>query len=388
MRKIHATYLIDATGSIVRDKVVFLNDEGTIEAVKTFDEQVSEDTEHYEGLLCPGFINAHCHLELSYLKSKISPQKGLVSFISEVLKIRNDESPEAVEAMHDAEQEMIENGIVAVGDISNDTLSFYLKSKNNLRYHTFIECFGLNAQRANDYFFQSKKILDEACHKRLAASISPHAPYSMSDELFQKIFSFGDHHSKFFSFHNQESPEENKFFRGEKNEFEAFYKSFGFQLPRRRAATSLQANLPLFPKNKKLLLVHNTFSSKEDLEWATKEYPNLYFCFCPSANLYIEDALPSFKNFIPYESRLCIGTDSLASNDQLSLLNEMKIIQRHEPFISTQQLITWATKNAADFYEWNDLGSIELGKRPGFNLIIGLDHQFNFTEKSAIKRLL
>ena len=393
MRKISADWIFPVSSPRVKNGVVVVDEQGKILDVtdrKNFDQN---DLEVYEGIICPGFINAHCHLELSYMKGKISEKRGMIQFIMDVIDFRNgftvsleEESLEIIyDSIRKAEAEMFENGIVAVGDISNDDYTFDFKSRSKLRYHTFVECFGFYPEKAENYFAHSRKIFEEAQKKNLNASITPHAPYSVPPELMKTIFSFKENQIAIFSYHNQESEAENEFFRKGTGDFVKLFEHFNLPLSifHRTGKNSLESVLPYFPKNKKMLLVHNTVSTDGDFKIANSEYlqfaakgERLYFCTCPNANLYIEGRLPDYSIWKNYTNQICIGTDSYASNHQLSILEEMITIWKHVPEVSLDQLIQWSTLNGATFFDWDqNLGSIEKGKTPGLNLITSLNVQ-------------
>jgi len=132
--------------------------------------------------------------------------------------------------------------------------------------------------------------------------------------------------------------------------------------------SSLQSFLP-YLNNQRTLLVHNTVSNNEDIDFTKETNLNLYWCLCPNANLYIEDKLPDTDLLINENVKLTLGTDSLASNHQLNILAEMKTLQ-HAKNISFEKLLSWATINGADFLGIEkDFGTIEVGKTPGLNLI-------------------
>jgi cytosine/adenosine deaminase-related metal-dependent hydrolase len=88
--------------------------------------------------------------------------------------------------------------------------------------------------------------------------------------------------------------------------------------------------------------------------------------------LYIENTLPDFKLFLDANAKIVLGTDSLASNDKLSLLDEMKTIAKKSPEIKSSQFLTWATKNGADALGFSELGTFEKNKKPGVNLLSGM----------------
>jgi cytosine/adenosine deaminase-related metal-dependent hydrolase len=140
--------------------------------------------------------------------------------------------------------------------------------------------------------------------------------------------------------------------------------------------TSLQTYLPLLSTDVKTLLVHNTYTSAADVTYATSIHPNLYWCLCTNANLYIENMLPDVNMMRAAGLRITLGTDSLASNDSLSILSEMNLLQERFD-VPTEELLKWATFNGAEFLEIDRrFGSFELGKQPGINLV-------EFTEKDG-----
>ena len=140
----------------------------------------------------------------------------------------------------------------------------------------------------------------------------------------------------------------------------------------------------------KLLLVHNTFSTAKDIQLAHAHSENVYWCFCPNANLYIENRLPDFDIFIKENAKITIGTDSLTSNWQLCILSELKTISKAAAHIPLADLLRWATLNGAELLGFEqDFGSLEIGKCAGINLIENIDlENLRLTENSKVRRLI
>src|SRR5450755_2477607 len=129
-RKLKADYLFDGF-EMYLDSVLICLQDGTIEAIVD-EKQAGDDLEKFSGIICPGFINCHCHLELSHLKGLIPEKQGLVNFVLSVVNSRNQPEELKQEAIRSAESEMLEAGIVAVGDICNTSDTLVLKSANCL----------------------------------------------------------------------------------------------------------------------------------------------------------------------------------------------------------------------------------------------------------------
>lgn len=391
MKSFKADYVYPVCADPIKNGIVTVDDFGKVIAVtapSTLSEPYNAPVEQLSGIICPGFVNAHCHLELSHMRDKVEQHKGLVNFIIDIQKTRSAEFAEVLDAANKADAEMYENGIVAVGDISNTNHTIGIKTTSKVYYHSFIETFGFLPDRAGQVFENALHLLDE--FKPLPCSITPHAPYSVSKELFKLISKHSDNHRNLLSMHNQECEDENKFYRYKLGSFNNLYAHFGLDITffKPQARNSIQSVLPLLSNKQEILLVHNTCTNLKDIYFIKRFDRKVHFCFCPNANLYIEGRLPKIELFIGQGYNIALGTDSLASNNKLCILSEMRTIQERFPSISTQMLIEWGTLNGAKFLGIDDeKGSIEPGKTPGLNLISGLDG-LKITPDTKVKKLI
>lgn len=368
-RKFRADHLFDGYSMLDDQQVLITTEEGIIEDIVSLNE-AGDGVQYFNGILSPGFINCHCHLELSHMKGMIPEGKGLIEFVWTVIQQRHFPEDQILEAITRAEDEMLANGIVAAGDICNNALTIPQKLKKRIWYHNFIEASGFNPQIAEQRFQRSVGFF--AAYAQLNSipvasnSIVPHAPYSVSEELWQKIIHFPGNH--LLTIHNQESASENEWFLDKQGELPELYKKmkmdFAFFQP--SGKRSLQTYLLKFLKNQSLILVHNVHTSEEDLLFAKASDKKISWCLCPNANLYISDQLPAIDLFIKHKCEIVLGTDSLASNHHLSILEEIKTIRKQFPNIAADQLLQWATINGAKALQMDKLlGSFEPGKKPG-----------------------
>ncbi|GAA4301099.1 amidohydrolase family protein [Compostibacter hankyongensis] len=337
------------------------------------------DVRHLRGILCPGFVNCHCHLELSHLKGHMPEKTGLTDFLLGVMKFRGHFSETIInDAMEQAEEDMFRAGIVAVGDIVNTAVSLPLKKRGRLHYHTFVEVMGVAEQDAAARFAAARELYTlfrssspgEAGYGP-AASVVPHAPYSVSPALLRLINDFPG--NALLSIHNQESAAEDHLYRERQGDLLRLYHSLGIKPAAFRPSglSSLRSWLPALNRHP-LLLVHNTYTTEEDWAFAAAAGQPLYACLCPNANLYIENRLPDIAALQRQGIPIALGTDSLASNHSLSILAEIKTLQQRLPALSVQTLLHWATAGGAKALQLDDrLGSFEKGKQPGVLLISG-----------------
>jgi cytosine/adenosine deaminase-related metal-dependent hydrolase len=383
VRKISADKVFDGH-KFIDNGVVCVGDNGEIIELLNRREGV-DSLEIYQGIITPGFINTHCHLELSHMKGVVKESKGLVEFIKE-LQTQREADPEMVQkAILAADNEMYANGIVAVGDISNGPDSFEVKGQSKIKYHTFIELYGFVDEGAQDSFDNGIKIGAYLKAKGLDYTLVPHSPYAASKKLIQLINSSLSEND-IVAIHNQETTDENLLFEEGKGSFIDLMQWFGLDTSfwKPTGKTSLSSIYEGLPKNNKLLLVHNTFTSQADIQLIREHNPKVYWTFCPNANQYIEKSLPNFQQFIDANQTCTLGTDSLTSNWSLSILDEIKTIQKNTD-IELETLLQWATLNGAKALGLEDeLGSFEKGKKPGVNVITDIAD----ATKSKVKRLI
>lgn len=381
MHQFSADYIFPISSAPIKNGVVTVDDDGVIIEISEYSkaQHSTSPIKILNGIICPGFVNTHCHLELSHLKNELSEKKGMTGFIAELINKREKFSADAIQTkIALAEQEMICNGIVAVGDISNNNSTFKQKAKGNLNYHTFIELFSMDPSKAVQVFENGKKLkseLTEVSNQKAHVSLSPHAPYTMSIELLKLINEDAKQHNSIITIHNQESKGESDLFENNNGIMYDTFKAMGINPDwmRKTKMNSLQSTLPFIKDAFKLLLVHNTFTTQKDIDFLKSEIENaeskIAFCTCPNANMYIENTLPDYTILMQSGFAITVGTDSLASNWSLSILDELKTISKSNPLIDLNTLLTWATKNGADFLGFKNLGTIEKGKKPGLNLL-------------------
>lgn len=393
-RKFRADQLFDGYKLLSNDFVLIMTEKGETEAIVPVSE-AGDDVEVNTGILSPGFINCHCHLELSHMKGMIAEKTGLVHFVSQVIRNRHLAEEEILAAIDKAETEMLDNGIVATGDICNNTLTIPQKLKARISYHNFIEASGFLPQLAEQRFERSVAILREYEKHFSTNSIAPHAPYSVSAELWERIVRFPG--NQLLTIHNQETVSEDEFFLHKTGEMVGLYEALGMDIGffRPLGKRSLPGYYDRFLAGQSVVLVHNVCTSEEDLRNIQPPIARMdafgtigatgntqfSFCLCPNANLYITGQLPDVELLREEDRLIVLGTDSLASNHQLSILAEMQTLHRHFPSIAIEELFRWATLNGAKALQMeNILGSFERGKKPGVVL--------SKSDLSGLKRLM
>lgn len=383
--KYQADYLFDGY-KIIENGFVELDGEKVINVGQA----QSKSSDQLTGLIMPGFINTHCHLELSHLKNKVNTGTGLLPFLKSVVSLRDFDQNIIDKAIADQDEYMWSNGIQAVGDISNKADTAPVKSKSKIQYYTFVEMFDLlQAAFTDNSYVQYKEVYDlfDNLNGNRKAAV-PHAPYTVTSDLFDRINKLNVDPVT-VSIHNQETIHENDYFMSKKGGFSDFFKSLGINDSEFKptGTRSLNYALQYMDATQKTLFVHNTTTNPEDIENAVNWNKSVYWATCPNANLYIENSLPDYSSFLEAGSKMTIGTDSLSSNWQLSILEEIKTIKKYNSWIPIETLLKWSTINGAEALSFEDaLGSFEQGKSPGVILLENFERED--ISDALVKRLV
>jgi len=375
MKRFSAQYTITNTGPILKRAVITINDDGTITSVDDTKGSLKEhySVEFYNGIIIPGFVNCHCHLELSHLKGKIEPGGGLGDFIQHIRSIRENETDSKSISIALADKYMYDEGVNLCADICNTPDSFSIKKASLVTYKNLLEVFGIDPEKAGKRINEASVLAEIAEEMDLPYSIVPHSVYSVSIPLFRLIREKSGN-NPITSIHFMETEGEKEFLESQSGPIMESYKKSGL-IPASmyNSENHVDAILKEVTLNGNLLLVHNLHADRTTIR-RIKVRKNLFWCLCPGSNLYIENKIPPVDLFIEEACDIVIGTDSLASNNKLSILDEIKTLQLHFPSLSIEDLINWATVNGARALgEEENFGKIKEGSKPGLLLLQNVD---------------
>jgi cytosine/adenosine deaminase-related metal-dependent hydrolase len=393
MRFLSADIIFPIYTNPIPNGIVAVSANGTILEVMLPDSENAPDSsriERFEGALCPGFINSHCHLELSHMKGLVPEKTGLPAFIMQIVSRRNEKADEKMEAIRLADEEMWRNGIQAVGDICNTADTLETKKNSRIKYHSFVEVFSFDSSKANEVLEEGIRVANDYQQNGMMATIVPHAPYSVSEQLFNGIREQQKQFPGPISIHNQETKSENEMFVSGSGVLVELFKKFGedFSNFHPQFKSALDYHLGQLPQGQPAILVHNTMTAAEELETVKSLRNDVFWCTCAQANKYIENRIPNIPMWLEKAVNVCVGTDSLASNHQLSILEELKLIQANYPEITLQKLLRAATLNGAKALKIDkEKGSFHKGKLPGVLWLKNLKSNELLTDSSSVQRI-
>lgn len=369
MPLITADHIFSPSGWL-KNHVLEISDKGEVIDLKK--NEPGKRVQNLGEYLIPGLINAHTHLELSHLKYEIPEGTGMAGFAWEVVKSRGKEKDlplfKLQKSMERAVNWAWEAGVQGFGDIANEESSAELKQrwKDELHFHTFVELIGLNGKMAATIMERGRALME----KFDRASLSLHAPYSVSPRLRDLVYETGGP----FSIHLLESKEEKEVFEKGKGAMVDFFFRLGLDFIGMEASDPQRYLLEGFPENNRTLWVHLKEASSGQLR-ELAAMPNSWFCLCPRSNVYIHGDGPEMRKFLPWSDRICLGTDSLASNYDLNVWEEVIWLRKRYPELSFHSLVKWATFNGAKALGFEKLGEFSKGNTPGVLAVDGMKCQ-------------
>jgi len=391
MKRFSAQHILTNTGPPLKRAVITTDDEGIITGIERNNGNLEESgsISFYNGVIIPGFVNCHSHLELSHMKGRIPEKKGLSDFIMQIRNFRNAAGDYIKESALIADCDLFDNGVQLCADICNTDYTFEIKKKSRVRYINLIEAFGVDPCKAGirmDEIFFVKEAAEKA---GLPWYFVPHSVYSVSIPLFRALKE-KTKNNIITSIHFMETEGEELFLKGRTGPLIESYRITGL-LPDtlQSPLNHTDAILNEITRSGNIILVHNTFADSKTISEVLKR-DNTYWCLCPGSNRYIEGRIPPVEMMIMLGCEIVIGTDSLASNKKLCILSELKILQEQIPSLGLEELVSWATINGAKALgEDQNYGKIEPGMKPGLLLLQDVDLQnFKLLPESTVTRLI
>ena len=348
-----------------------------------------------EGALVPGFVNGHCHVELSHLHKKFVKGTGMAGFIDQINALRDwagrEKKQELVKEWMDR---MWERGVSAMADISNDDSSFDIKVAHPMYTRTFLEVFGSEPEMCEGVMNDVTALNEQASEAGIDAAPTPHSCYTMSPQLLTASAAAGLEKG-WLSYHSQESQEEEDLLLTGTGAMYENRKRAGMSTPPVTGESSLKYFISRLeqakpaPYDEHILLVHNVCLSQDDIDAAKSVMNNVYWAICPLSNMFIHNALPPVDLMRKNNLDIMVGTDSLSSNDDLDMVKELSCIHVNFPEVTMSEMLRWACLNGARFLaKEKELGSLEKGKRPGIVLVKNIDAEGYVTVESVSERII
>ncbi len=378
-----ANYVFDGN-RLIKNAYISISEDGEILFISEENGALKEQARmvFHNGIICPGFINSHCHLELSDFNNLNCENIGLTAFIKNV--IRNRDSSNQISKLEISDKQMYQNGISFVGDVSNSDKSFEIKINSKIEYYTFIELSGIDPNQSEIKIQAGVDMLSKLADVKQNGSVVAHSFYSISKLLLEFITESCK--DKIQSLHFLESEEEEEWFYHNSGILSDFLRSIHSEhYPFFRNANDLIRLVSLFKEASSVILVHDTYLEKN----LDDENSNVFYCLCPMSNMYLHNSMPKSEFVMSTIDKIILGTDSLASNTELCILAEMKLMSERYKALHLIDLLKMATLTAARAFNVVDkYGSFKIGSKPGVILLESVDLvNLKLKKETIIKRI-
>ena len=385
MNRIAAEYVFTLNeDKPIRNGFVEFDSDGTVTSVGECSDPGRENA-FVKGAVVPGFVNTHCHLELSYLWKSFRKGTGMAGFIDQINEMRDNKSLD--------EKLMWDRGVSAMADISNCADTFAIKKASPMYTRTFLEVFGTEPQDCASVMENVLRLKAVADGYGLDAAPIPHACYTMSPELVTAVSAEGLK-SGFLSFHSEETEEEEDMLKYGRGAMWDNRKAAGMSVPPVTGKSSLLYFIDRLEKahpapfDEHILLVHEVCMDQEGIDAVKKVMNHPFVALCPLSNIFIHNALPPVSLMRRNGLKITVGTDSLSSNDDLDIVAELCCLQDAFPEVGLNELLTWACRNGAEFLsKENEYGRIAVGMKPGLVAVENLDGD-RLTSESRSRRII
>jgi cytosine/adenosine deaminase-related metal-dependent hydrolase len=381
MRAVHADVVVTGDAAPIRDGAVVVDGEGVVvdvgRAADVLPLHAGASVERVRGVLVPGLVNAHTHLELSALRGQIRGGAGFVPWVEELLGTRAESQPEEDgPAIDRAVDELDAFGTAAVGEVTNSLAAVVPLARRNIAGCIFHEVFGIERealeQRVADLPMTVQERVGAWPTTDLAYAPSPHTLYTTHLDVVRRMAHNTESRGLRASVHMAEHAAERRFLEHGDGPVADWYKSWlkirheVIEWPG-RASVPLADDLGILGPH--FLCVHLTDARPEELELVVRR--GAFVVFCPRSNLHIETRLPPLLAARAVGLEAALGTDSLASNASLDVLAEARALADRFPTVPAVDLVRMATWEGARALGRPDLGRVAIGSRPGLFAVDG-----------------
>ncbi len=306
--------------------------------------------------ILPGFVNAHTHLDLSDALGKCPPSPDFTGWLRMVINHRRSQTPEDVaKAIDIGLAQCLKYGTTLVGDISAGGISWDKLTNAPLRAVVFYELLGLSEDRANAAWEQAVSWLNTRPHnENTRPGLSPHAPYSVHRHLLEWAARVANEKDLPLTIHLAETTAESELLESHAGSFVPFLKKLGAW--KEEGLTTHQEILKLGKDEKNFSLVHANY-----LKMPVSQ--GMLIIYCPRTHAAFGHTPHPFRQYLAQRLNVSLGTDSLASNPDLDVLAEMRVLHGKNQDVSGATVLKMATLNGAHALGWShETGTISPGK--------------------------
>ena len=314
--------------------------------------------------IVPGLINAHTHLEFSSIQQPLQPLDEFPGWVRSVVDWRRSQSSGPFEAIQAGLKESIQSGVTTVGEIATTD---WRENKETLsevsprRVVMFREFLGLADEAVDSQLQIARDFLNRSTSNHFIPALSPHAPYSVHPDLFDGLCELAAERNVPVAFHLAESPAEMQLLHDGTGPMVDFLQTMGVYRPELFEQRQTPLNiLKRLDRGFPVLIVHGNFLFDEEIEYLSRR-KHMSVVYCPRTYESMQGGDYPWRKMLAADVNVVIGTDSRASNPDLSIWNELRFLQRQASILTGERILAMATSNAAQALGLVNTGQLVAG---------------------------
>ncbi len=374
----HADHVLPGDAPPIADGAVVVDADGTVldvgPAVEVLPRNAGPTPERVRGVVFPGLVNAHTHVELSSMRGKVPGGQGFVAWVDLLVTLRSEIAPEDdAEGIEAAVSELARSGTVAVGDVTNTLAPVAALSRAGIAGCVFHEVFGIDRavvmRRIDGLRAELEARVPSWPSTDLAYAPSPHTLYTLHLDAARALLDSAEQRGLRPSLHLAEHAAERRAIEHADGPVPDWLVTRVRQRPEwpRRPLFDVAEDVGALRAG--VVLVHLTDARRDELDRVAKSGASVVLC--PRSNLWIGGRLPPLLAVREAGIEAALGTDSLASNTSLDVLAEARALADRFPSVPAWELLKMATWNGARALGREDLGRLARGARPGVLCVEG-----------------
>jgi cytosine/adenosine deaminase-related metal-dependent hydrolase len=368
VKSIKASYLYTPKGIIEDGQIIIENDQiiDILDSSNALNNKIQDIEIKNNFILFPGFINTHCHLELTavgpipehHLYSK-DKSEFFVNWIQELVKSKNLlTEDEKIKGIKKGIDDLLLSGVTTLGDHVSFNTPLDPIINSPLKGKIFAETIGAIDEVSQDIYHHLCQIKENWQHDRFDYQVIPHSVHAVYPDTLKKCF---NEQSSPLSCHLAESQAEFDYFDSKSGPMANLVRNMTGNLP-----YTSETGLDFINKTdlslEKLLLIHGNYLSTDDFKLLADK--SVSIVHCPGSWEYFKHQNFNLEGALNHHINIAIGTDSIASNTKLNFLHELKLIREKYPNLNAKTILDMATINGAKALEIDhQVGSIEIGKK-------------------------
>ncbi len=322
--------------------------------------------------ILPGLINAHTHLEFSDLEKPLATGDSFVHWIRELVAFRDRPRDGGETSVAMGLAQSLRQGVACLGEIAQEGWTPEPFAHNPLEAIVFLEVLGLKQEGVAERLEIAEKHLRRRKHRaHWTPGLSPHAPYSVHPELLQGLVKLAREYSCPLAMHLAESQEELELLQRGRGPLRTLLEDFGVWDSQLFPGDIRPLDyLKILSQAPLSLVIHGNYLDEEDVAFLAEQRDRMSAVYCPRTHGFFGHPEHPLPRLLDSGARVAIGTDSRASNPDLSLLAELQYVARQFPELSGETILRLGTLSAAEALGRSDqLGDLQVGKRATFTVV-------------------